>query len=121
MFDKLAKLHSYYAEEAHHQRGKVASSERHFMQIHLEQGLVLEKSGNLDVWEGPMHSTVNGLDGSADNDEPMSGVTVSGMWSAHSKKRKVMTLLLRQLVKAALDCIVPQEVVDMVDVVKVPS
>ncbi|KAJ3734910.1 ribonuclease H-like domain-containing protein [Lentinula guzmanii] len=37
-FDKLAKLRSYYAEEARHQTGKVASSERRFTQIHSEQG-----------------------------------------------------------------------------------
>ncbi|KAJ3744019.1 hypothetical protein DFH05DRAFT_1460190 [Lentinula detonsa] len=137
-FDKLAKLRSYYAEEVRHQTGKVASSERRFTQIHSEEGPVLEKSGNLDVWEGPMHSAVDGLDGNADDDEPMSGVevvfrdvertleeeksngslTAAGLSLCSLMKGELYDF---KLVKAALDCIVPQEVVDMVDVVKAPS
>ncbi|KAJ3990836.1 ribonuclease H-like domain-containing protein [Lentinula boryana] len=137
-FDKLAKLRSYYAEEVRHQTGQVASSERRFTQIHSEEGPVLEKSGNLDVWEGPMYSAVDGLDGNADDDEPMSGVEVvfrdvertleeeksnDPLTAAGPSLRSLMKgeLYDFRLVKAALDCIVPQEVVDMVDVVKAPS
>ncbi|KAJ3978769.1 hypothetical protein F5890DRAFT_1559699 [Lentinula detonsa] len=109
-FDKLAKLRSYYAKEVHHQTGKFASSERHFTQIHSEQGPVLEKSGNLNVWEGPMHSAVDGLDGSGDDDEPISGVEVVF--------RDVERTLKEEKSNNSLTA---AEVVDTVDVVKAPS